>query len=645
MKKAWFYLLLCVVLGVSCSTEDNSTENSTVEKENGYKVFGGVFSPNQDWSSTTRASVTIMADADLDDIAKVQILTCSPFGNADANGATALNEVAVKKGQAANLVFDVPAHATRLYAACVSKDGRYRIKGFKVGQESVTFESQTQETRATVLGQTLADAPVIGRDEPSYNSRRAQMAGVSDDAHTYHQWYNSGWDNDHLYKLADKDEDPQIVWVSDYSDDEKEDLLDIIQTYLPNTVWKNGKRYNDNLETVMNSDLFKYGNNYLTTTGDEPITLSPIYRKGGTEPTMCHVYYYYFKPEQIAGMSEEELVQFFKDLPKYKAIQVYRATRVKDGVERLPEGVVKRMTAFTLLYYGDEKPVTGKTTGSYVFPADYQIGIMLRSIQNNNESDANSYKNGCLYADGRLNTEINQLEGHFANAKLEPTAPRVAVLGANGKNYLCFESGADMDFNDLIIEMNGGIKAIGETPTFDSQVYTFCFEDREVGDYDLNDVVIKAQRVDRTHVKYSVEAVGSDEVYLCNTNGVLLNDAMELHTLFEVHVGTSVNVSEGSTRLKPAQELIEVPADFNFTETKNQLYVYNKTTGKTIKLATKREYPHGLMIPGDFAYPSEGICIKDAYSYFTIWGKNPSECTDWYLHPVEGKVYTQSVFE
>ena len=44
------------------------------------------------------------------------------------------------------------------------------------------------------------------------------------------------------------------------------------------------------------------------------------------------------------------------------------------------------------------------------------------------------------------------------------------------------------------------------------------------------------------------------------------------------------------------------------------------------------------MIPFDFKYPVEKVCIKDAYNEFNNWGKNPVNSTNWYTKPVTGKV-------
>lgn len=60
---------------------------------------------------------------------------------------------------------------------------------------------------------------------------------------------------------------------------------------------------------------------------------------------------------------------------------------------------------------------------------------------------------------------------------------------------MCWESGTDRDFNDVIIEIECGLE-VPEIPIEpEYETYTYCFEDTKVGDYDLNDVVIKAKRL------------------------------------------------------------------------------------------------------------------------------------------------------
>jgi hypothetical protein len=100
------------------------------------------------------------------------------------------------------------------------------------------------------------------------------------------------------------------------------------------------------------------------------------------------------------------------------------------------------------------------------------------------------------------------------------------------------------------------------------------------------------------------------------------------------------------------QEVIEVPADFTFSEDKYLPYIYHKTKGYDVHIARRGEDPHAIIIPVDWRYPREYICvggiekkIKVAYPQFNNWGENMVESTDWYLYPNLDLIYTKSVFK
>ena len=91
--------------------ESTPTNKSTQNKinVNVAKVFGTTFSANQDWSSTKKYTVSVTANAPMNDIAKVQILTESPYFNEDAR---VLNEATVSKGQSISITYDCPSEYT-----------------------------------------------------------------------------------------------------------------------------------------------------------------------------------------------------------------------------------------------------------------------------------------------------------------------------------------------------------------------------------------------------------------------------------------------------------------------------------------------------------------------------------------------------
>jgi LruC domain-containing protein len=68
-------------------------------------------------------------------------------------------------------------------------------------------------------------------------------------------------------------------------------------------------------------------------------------------------------------------------------------------------------------------------------------------------------------------------------------------------------------------------------------------------------------------------------------------------------------------------------------------YIFDKTTNYNVYISRVGQDPHGIMIPNDFKYPLEKVCIKDAYAEFNNWGVNQVTSTDWYTKPTSGKVY------
>ncbi len=206
---------------------------------------------------------------------------------------------------------------------------------------------------------------------------------------------------------------------------------------------------------------------------------------------------------------------------------------------------------------------------------------------------------------------------------------------------LCWESGTDGDFNDILLEVEGSVTDPETVVEFEHNTYTYCFEDRQLGDYDMNDVVIKAKRLDKTHVQYAIVACGAnDKLFVKNINAGVINDNTEIHSLFGKGTNQFINTENSAEYIEPVVVVKEVSELFSFLDEATQPYLFDKTTGLEVKLAKKGEDPHGIMIPyADFKYPLEKICIKDAYTEFNNWGQNPVNSTDWYTKPVSGKVF------
>ena len=599
-------------------TPTNPTSQEDEIKDNVQKVFGVTFDPNQDWSSTTKKEVTINANSS---IKKVQVLVYLDAVDEEGEPITnlnVLNETELNGKTSVKLTYDEPNDNKGVFVSFVSDDD---IQMRKVTGSTVSLETKAS-TRGTI-GTTEtysipSGTPVIGKAVKSYASSESK-------------WLP----NEMLYELSDYSS--QKMTAQDFSADEKETLRALILSYFVNSKKVNNKKLIDE------SGFFNENGYPITTEANANIIVSPIYKCDGCLKTTdgygfevynSDLYYYYFKESDLDSATDK--VKFLEDLPKFKAIpfsEVYPKT---------DDDVIEKRGAYALIYWGDGTPEVNKTTGSYQFPEGLKIGFMLRSKANG--------KHGELYLDGRLNTNINNKSPFSSStaAKNKDYAgngddmPRAAWLTVNGRQLLCWESGTDADFNDLILEVQGGVSELTYTPKLSvGQIYTFCFEDTDLGDYDLNDVVIKAKRINDEQVQYELYACGAyDELYVKNVDSAWENT--EIHALFGKEPKTYIN-TEASDKKKPSTTPIiitkKVSNTFTFLDSSCQPYIYDKTTGKTIKLAEKGQDPHGIMIPSDFKYPLEKVCIKDAYKDFNSWGQNSVTYKDWYNTLVGSKVY------
>ena len=566
---------------------DNSATMNDKIKENVEKVFGTTFDETHDWCSTIRGNVTVpIVD---NGVEKVQIIAYLKNEQDTTNTIVVLNEEEVNGRNSVTLYYDIPNIAEAVYSAQISKTG---ITYSKIsGTASV-------RTRAASTSYNLPSAELkIAGSIESYASKRGWIPG------------------EQLYYMSDYSS--QQMSVSDYDDDFKEIFRNIIFSY-----FKNGRKYN-NLPLVQQSGFYN-SSCYPITTGKDPIIISPVYKNDGgyQEVVNSDLYYYYFKESDVTG----DPVAYFESLPKYKALAFSNCICGDDEI--------CKHASYALIYWGDGIPTEG-TTGTYQFPEGYSIGFMVRAMT----TAEGGKKQGELYGDGRLNNYINFYDKcNFKSSKLGTDGPRIAWMNVNGRMLICYESGTDTDFNDIIIEVEGGIEPFVPYIVIDENFYTFCFEDTPFGDYDLNDVVIKGKRLNSTQVEYRLIACGAyDELYIGGINGNKINDKKEVHSLFGAEIDY-INTTAGKV-YDPIVETITVNKNFSFLDEATQPYVIDVTNSSTIKIARTGEDPHAIMIPYDFKYPLEKVCIKDAYERFNSWGENKVESTDWYKFPKKAKVY------
>lgn len=575
-------------------------------KEHAESILGITIPDNQDWISTESGTVTINVTSAVKKVSVMAMVAQTDEEGETYNSMTILNQAEIKDQSSVTLNYDVPKKNEGLYVAFYTEKGCYYKK---VEGNSVTFD-QVAKTRAVTRTVSAPSGTfAIGKIESSFAAER-------------------GWIPDEkLYMLADDDYNRMKITAESYSDEYNALVRDLVFAYLPNTKTEN------NLTQIMAAGYTDDDAYRITTGEDGPIVISPIYKqdgadKYGNEVYNSDLYYYYFNPADMPS-TEDEQIAFLKSLPKYKLIPFNLCFGAKE------DNVLSKRTSFAALYFGDSKTPDVGTEGTFKFPKGYKIGFMVRA-KTTTEAPK---KQGELYFDGRLNNKINTWPNFN---KLNPTDPRATWLKINDRVLMCWESGTDRDFNDILLEVEGSVEPIYVTHEFEYNTYTFCFEDTKKGDYDLNDIVIKAKRINETTVEYSLVACGAyDELCVRNINAGVIQDNTEVHSLFGVGAKQFVNTESGAEKHAAITVQKTVSKSFSFLDAENQPFIYDLTTNLAIKLSTKGQDPHGIMIPFDFKYPVEKVCIKDAYTEFNNWGSNPILSTNWYTKPVDGKVYSK----
>lgn len=684
MKKLHLVLMTAAsLLFVNCMNHDDDMNvNIPLDKnavsENAKELFGEI-DPSQDWSSITQGSIIITADADLNDIEKVQILTESPFSNSNA---FVLNEANVSKGQKVKLVYDAPSVYDTLFAACISKDNTYYVKVFTVNDSEISF-TEPAAARMNRAGEATTGFPsandiVLGQPKKSFNALRAEASKENNGYFTayekdnysgnnwkYTEWNNDSWLNDYLW--APVDAATSNGWtIKDgniyRNNTNPEDLTTIqwlVRYYLPKKDTNNNK-LNNWKSIIEGTNYFKEYKNHFISDGT-PLTVIPL-QMNTTEGNYNAIYYYYFKPEELIGKTDEQLAEFIKKLPKFKAINGYKGDN----------GAYHNDKEYLLPYYGDGAIEGGnKAIESLSIPKGHLIGFMNQKAK---DESINLAINGCTYGFGPLNKENNHLIGHYfsaidktvsqqatkvwTNNGQEQTStsayygsatdgmtwesPRIGIFSANKKTFLCFEDGSDCNFSDMILEINSGVEINYDPIEPQAASYVMCFEDEpEIADYDMNDVVLRGIRLNDEQIEITLIACGAnDELDIKGLQNTQRLGKKEVHKFFGVTPGEAfINTVKGEKYFTPVSEVFNIDKNISVEDFLKTVSIYNRKTGKTISMPKDGEPPYAIVVPLNFRYPVEGCSIINAYPDFMKWAQNRNEATDWYLNGVENRLY------
>ena len=397
--KNWFLIaILTAVVFTSCNRLDLEANRADITKENAEKVLGITIDPNQDWNSSITGTITVVADANLYDIAKVQILTESPFMNPDSRVVAEAN---VQKGETVTLDYDAPNVYNRLIAACVDSKGHYYIQGFNIGQEKVSFKSGAT-TRAASARRASSDIDLstielkFNNSFLSYNALRA----LSDD-NKYSNWKGKNWEKDRLWWVAGSVSNGWTLSNSTiyrdatpFSDEDTITLNNIFDASLGRYDNNNPK---NNLQLINETSVVKLYGNHLQSNGKAPLTLCPV-QLASTEAYWCDIYYYYYRTEDIpAGTSEAD---YIKTLPKFKAIDLNDERKAFSDASNIAvnESDVnfRRLHEYLLPFYGNASEFAEEPTE--ILPTLNRYGYTTNGkfyrIHNNSEGGDHYITNG-----------------------------------------------------------------------------------------------------------------------------------------------------------------------------------------------------------------------------------------------------------
>ena len=679
MKKIVFLLFTGLAIA-SCQEHSGDVVDydMPLDKEainaNAKKVFETI-DPSQNWSSITKGSVTVTADANMENIVEVQILTESPFGN---KNAVVLNRASVTNNESALLVYDAPKIYDVLFAACVDNKGNYFVKAFSTSDNEVSF-AQPATSRMTRAEETFPalSSIVLGEPAKSFNALRAEAAqtdgyvivnnnagGVDKgDKYKYTEWNDGTWLNDYLWAPeATTDAGWTIENGTIYKpikNNNGEDLTTIqflVRFYLPKTT---GNTKTNNWKSIVEgTNYFKQYKNHFVSDGN-PLTVFPL-QMNSTEGQYNAIYYYYYHPDSVAGMNDEQLANYIKKLPKFKALTGFNGG---SGMS-----ISKK---YLLPYYGDGEIKSGATPKSLNIPKGHRIGFLN---QKTNGDSYNYCMNGCTYGYGPLNKENNHIYGHYFSAVsnevsqevtkvwtdkgqeksststingpladgMEWNSPRIGIFSANEKTFLCFEDGSDCNFSDMILEINSGIEINYDPIKPQAASYMMCFEDEpETADYDMNDVVLRGVRLNDTQIQITLVACGAwDELQIKGLQNTKKLGTKEVHKFFNVAPKTVfVNTKKGENYFTPVSETFNIDKAVSVEDFMKMITINNLTTKKTIAMPKEGEPPYAIIVPLNFRYPLETWSITKAYPDFVKWAANRNEATDWYLNGNESLLY------
>ncbi|MGM9731500.1 MAG: LruC domain-containing protein [Prevotella sp.] len=309
-------------------------------------------------------------------------------------------------------------------------------------------------------------------------------------------------------------------------------------------------------------------------------------------------------------------------------------------------------TSYKLAFFGENHD----QKATYDFPAGYHIVFFIAPLYGQysdyNPGDYNYSlpelnKRIYAYDAGNIHTDKNT-----GCPTYDPTrgAIKAASWTFNGQTFLGFEDGTDDDLNDIVFWVEGQYKTPeppitvpdpDPLPEPQSESWIIACEDLgNTDDIDFNDVVFSVSHTaGETTAKVTPLAAGGVLPSNIYHGG---NNLGEIHNLIN---GAQPNangqysmLNTGSKGTPGSAITINVPADYSVTNHGFTVKVKDQNESIVLESAEIGTAPQMLVLPGEWAWPTERTPIGTAFPMFVDWSKAANTAIDWYKSPVEGKV-------
>lgn len=291
------------------------------------------------------------------------------------------------------------------------------------------------------------------------------------------------------------------------------------------------------------------------------------------------------------------------------------------------------VTGTTRTDLGENKGYHNRLDGlltNYSF-SDYNNGPMTTAISNNVHLSLDTYAlDYNIYQPSPCGYVLDMLNGtREYTANVNEWVTKWPQVG-NGNARLV----AKGQVNDVKTETDcsPGINIVPPTPIWEElKVNTYAFEDQTLNtDYDMNDVVIKVNyhvtntnaetgevEYDKKQLDVELVALGATYEITAKIGDANLFEGKELHAAMKQNKGIMINTGgtggNSVSGVTPAKCTVAAPANWKGEFEKLPVSIHVSTTNKDYSFPNSDVYPHVIMVPTDWAWPTERTNIKQAY--------------------------------